>query len=99
MVEIPARVTIIAAPVACQDGVNDTWREVSAWAAKQLNNRFGEQVVLQYYDLFDPDCPPIPQDVRLPLVLVNDKLLSSGGKVSVPAIRKQLVGLGLTVII
>jgi len=32
----------------------------------------------------------------LPLVLVNGEVLSSGGKISVPAIRKRIEALGLT---
>jgi hypothetical protein len=46
-------------------------------------------------DLFDPACPPLPPDAQLPLVLVNAEVLSSGGKISVPAIRKRLEAFGL----
>lgn len=83
-------VQIIGAPIACSDGVKDTWREVAGWAAGQLKTRFNEDVLVQYYDLFDAACPAIPPGMQLPLVLVNGKVLSSGGKIRVPLIRKQV---------
>lgn len=86
----PVMVAIVGAPVACQEGVKDTWREVAGWAAGQLAARFGEGVQVHYYDLFDADCPPMPPQSQLPLVLVNGELLSSGGKISVPAIRRKI---------
>ena len=86
----PVLVHIIGAPVACGDGLKDPWREVAAWAAGQLKTRFGEDISVRYFDLFDSDCPPIPPAVQLPLVLVNGEVLSSGGKISVPLIRKHV---------
>lgn len=88
-------VQIIGAPIACSDGVKDSWREVAGWAARQLKTRFGEEVSVQYFDLFDDNCPPLPKGVQLPLVLVNGKVLSSGGKISVPLIRKQIEALSI----
>lgn len=90
----PAKVRIIGAPVACAEGVKDAWREVAAWAAEQLTARFGDAVQVQYLDLFEPACPPLPPGAQLPLVLVNDEVLSSGGKISIPVIRKRLEALG-----
>ena len=89
----PVSVQIIGAPIACKEGMRDTWREVAEWAAGQLNVRFGEAVHVQYYDLFDANCPPIPANTQLPLVLVNEDVLSSGGKISVPAIRRSIEAL------
>jgi disulfide oxidoreductase YuzD len=88
-------VQIVGAQVACAEGLKDTWREVAAWAAGQLENRFGEAVRVRYYDLFDPDCPPLPQEAKLPLVIVDGEVLSAGGKLSVPQIRRKLEALGL----
>lgn len=90
-----ATVHIVGAPVACADGVKDTWRDVAEWAAGQLTARFSGSVRVDYFDLFDPACPPLPSGAQLPLVLVNGEVLSSGGKISVPAIRRQLEALGL----
>ncbi|HEX2995058.1 MAG TPA: hypothetical protein VHP14_09540 [Anaerolineales bacterium] len=83
-------VQIIGAPIACSEGVKDSWREVAGWAAGQLKTRFGDEVSVQYYDLFDTSCPTIPPGSQLPLVLVNGEVLSSGGKISVPLIRKRV---------
>jgi hypothetical protein len=89
-------VHIIGAPVACAEGVKDTWRDVARHAADQLSARFGDRVCVRYFDLFDPDCPPLPDGAQLPLVLLNDEVLSSGGKISVPAIRKRVEALGIS---
>jgi hypothetical protein len=86
----PILVIIVGAPVACNDGVKDSWREVAKWTALQLRSRFGDQVQVQYFDLFDPECPMIPADSQLPLVLVNGTLVSTGGKISIPLIRKKI---------
>lgn len=83
-------VQIIGAPIACADGVKDTWREVAQWAAGQLTARFGDHVHVAYYDLFDPSAPPIPAGAQLPLVLVGGAMISQGAKVSIPAIRTRV---------
>ncbi len=91
-------VQIIGAPVACAEGVKDSWRDVAAWAADQLCRRFGDAIHVQYFDLFDADCPTLPPEAQLPLVLVNGEVLSSGSKISIPAIRKRLEMLGLVAV-
>jgi len=92
---MPIVVHIIGAPVACAEGMKDTWREVAAWAAGKLAARFSGSVRVDYFDLFDPACPPLPPGAQLPLVLVNGEVLSGGGKISAPAIRRRLEALGL----
>ena len=86
----PNVVQIVGAPVACSDGVKDAWREIAALAQTQLSRRFGDTVRVNYFDLFDPGCPPLPAGGQLPVVLVNGQLFSQGDKISIPAIRKQL---------
>lgn len=83
-------IQIIGAPIACKEGVKDSWRDVANWAAGQLKEHFGETVDAHYFDLFDADCPPMPNDARLPLVLVNHEVLSSGGKISMPVLRRKI---------
>jgi hypothetical protein len=83
-------VQIIGAPIACKEGVKDSWRDVAKWAADQLKGHFGEAVDARYFDLFDADCPPMPAEAQLPLVMVEGEVLSSGGKISVPAIRRKI---------
>ena len=87
-------VQIVGAPIACTDGVRDSWREVAVWVGRQLSARFGATVRVEYYDLFDPACPTLPEDAQLPLVLISGQVLSSGGKIAVPAIRRRLEELG-----
>jgi hypothetical protein len=86
----PVYVQIIGAPVACTTGTTDTWRSVAGYAAQQLAVRFGEYVRVAYHDLFDADCPPLPLDAHLPLVLVNGAVVSNGAKISVPQIRRAI---------
>ena len=83
-------VQIIGAPIACSSGVKDSWRETAKWAAGQLKTKFGDAVEIRYYDLFDADCPPMPAGSQLPLVTVAGEVVSNGGKISVPAIRKKI---------
>jgi len=90
-----AVVHIVGAPIACAEGVKDTWRDVAAWAGGQLKARYGDQVRVEYFDLFDPACPPLPPDAQLPLVLVNGAVISAGGKISIPAIHKRLETLNI----
>jgi hypothetical protein len=94
----PPFVQIIGAPIACADGLKDSWRETAQWAAGQLASRFGDSVRVEYFDLFDPGCPRVPEGAQLPLVLVNGRVVSSGGKISIPVIRKYLDGLGIPAI-
>jgi disulfide oxidoreductase YuzD len=90
MMDKPIEVIIVGAPVACAEGVKELWRDVAAWAGTQLQARFGDQVITRYFDLFDPACPPFPADSQLPVVFVNEKLVSSGGKISIPLIRQDI---------
>jgi hypothetical protein len=83
-------VQIIGAPIACKDGVKDSWRDIAKWAIGQLKGHFGEAVDAHYFDLFDADCPPMPNEAQLPLVLINGEILSSGGKISAPVIRRKV---------
>lgn len=93
----PVVVQIVGAPVACAEGLKDRWRQAAAWAAGQLRGQFGDTVRVDYYDLFDPACPALPPDAQLPLVLVNGEVLSSGGKIAIPVIRRRVEALGVTV--
>ena len=96
MMNKPILVKVIGVPVACKDGIKETWREVAEWAAGQLNTRYGDQVRLQYFDLFDPNCPTLPSESQLPAVFIYETLISSGGKISIPLICKKIEELGVT---
>ena len=87
-------VQIIGAKIACADGLKDSWREVAGWIARKLKARFGEAVQVHYYDLFDADCPSLPCGAQLPVVMVAGEIISTGGKISIPLLNKQIEGLG-----
>lgn len=86
-------VQIIGAPIACKGGVKDSWRVVAAWSAGQLAARFGDGVRVKYFDMFEPECPSLPEGAQLSLVLVNSMVVSSGEKISIPAIRRCIEGI------
>jgi len=96
--ENPIPVRIFGVRVACGDGSTDTWRQITDWTRRQLVRRFNERVTVAYYDLFSPEIDRFPEVLALvrdgrgqvPLVYVGDELLSWGGKVSVPAIRRRI---------
>lgn len=91
----PVRIQIVGAPVACAEGVKETWRDMGRYIATRLRERYGTMIEVIYHDLFDPACPPLPADAQLPLVLVDGVILTSGGKLSMPAIRRHLESLGV----
>jgi len=91
--EKPHLVQIVSVPISCSGEIKDTWREVAKWAGDQLHDLYGDVVQTRYYDLFDEECPDIPHNSHLPVVLVDGQLVSSGGKISVPAIRKKMAEL------
>jgi len=87
---VPIVVYVVGAPVACARDAKDTWRAATTWVASQLVAHFGEAVQVEYVDLFDPACPPLPPNAQLPMIYINGRLFSSGGKVNGPAIRAQI---------
>lgn len=88
-------VQIVGAPIACAEGVIDSWRTTAAWAADQLRVRYGAAVRVEYYDLFDPDVPVLPEQGALPVIIVDGIAIATGGKISIPAISRQLEAGGL----
>lgn len=86
----PVRIQIIGAPVACAEGIKETWRDLGLYLAGRLREQYGAAIEVAYYDLFDPACPPLPPNARLPLVIVDGDLLTNGDKLSMPAIRRRL---------
>jgi hypothetical protein len=95
----PAVIQIIGAPVACANGIQEAWRDLAAFTASKLAIYFDDAVRLEYYELFDPACPAIPENSQIPVILINGALFSSGGKISIPAIRRHLEALGLKTLI
>jgi hypothetical protein len=99
----PIVVHIFGAFTACKEGTTDAWRRTAAFARSVLRARFGERVVVEYHDLFSSEMDRFPEVLALvasgqgwvPLVFVGNELLSSGGNVSLPDVRRRLEALGL----
>lgn len=51
---------------------------------------------VHYFNLFDMGCQPFLLAAQLPLDLVDGKVLSCGGKISLPALRSRLESAGLS---
>lgn len=85
-----ATVQIIGSQIACKDSLKDSWRETAEWTARQIKARYGDTVRVEYFDLFDTGCPPLPEGSQLPVVMINGEVISNGGNISIPAIRKKL---------
>lgn len=101
----PIPVRIFGTPtVDCASVSTDRWREAAHWARGQLESRFGQQVSVEYYDLFSSEMDGFPEVLSLvaagqgqvPLVFLDGELLSSGGKISVPDIRRALEAKGVS---
>jgi len=91
-------VRIFGTLAACSTGVTDGWRDTATMIAGQLVGRFGDQVIVEYFDLFGPEMDSFTdvlaavsqQSLMLPLVYINDELFSSGGKINGPSIRRRI---------
>ncbi len=86
----PVLVQIIGAPIACEDGVKKSWRGVAHYVSCQMKGYFDEAVQVKYYDVFDADCPSMPDGTKLPLVLVNGEVTSRGKKICLPHLRRKI---------
>lgn len=101
---VSVRVFGVPTTSGCDCGTNSgTWRDATDWVARSLKTRFGDQVRVEYYDLFLDALDAFPQvmeivargDAKPPLVFIGDELLSTGERISGPAIRRRLEALGL----
>jgi hypothetical protein len=88
-------VEIVGVPVACGDGIKESWREIASWVSRELDRAFGEAVRVQYHDLFEAGCPILPEGAKLPIVLIDGEPITVGGKISLPAIRTALGNRGV----
>ena len=97
-------VRVFGVPTADACGSREGWRAATDWVARSLASHFGDQVKVEYIDLFSDQADQYPVATELvasgkaspPLVFVGDELLMSGGKISGPAIRRRLEAIGLT---
>ena len=90
-----AEIQITGSLIACSQGVRDDWRDLAEWLRSKMTALYGDQVAVKYFDIFDPDCPSLPPDAKLPVVKINEEVLSMGGKISMTLIRKKIESLGI----
>ena len=88
-------IQIIGSLIACSGGVRDDWRKITKWLERNLKTVYGDQILVEYFDLFDDNSPGIPIGAKLPAVIINGEVLSVGEKISVPKIRKHLESYGI----
>lgn len=88
----PVTIQVVGSPIACSEGIRDDWRHITDWLASKLDAMYGDLVHVQYFDIFDENCPAMPTNAKLPLVKVNEQILSMGEKISLPLIRKHIAG-------
>ncbi len=90
-----ATIQIIGSLTACSEGVRDDWRKITKWLERNLKTVYGDQVLVEYFDLFDDNSPSIPISAKLPTVIINGEVFSMGEKISVPKIRKYIESYGI----
>lgn len=86
---------IIGSLIACSEGVRDDWRQIAHWLSEKMTTQYGSQVEVRYYDLFEEPKPELPENAKLPVVMINRKVISQGDKISIPKIRNELHKMGL----
>ena len=92
-----AVIKVFALPMeACDPG--KTWKAAFQHLAKRLYERYGNRIEMEFIELFSPesfryaDIMKMVEEaqVKPPYVMVNDRLIASGGKLSERAIRQAL---------
>ncbi len=91
----PVQVAIVTAPDATCGGA--TWSGAVEMIRSRLVRRFGEGVRVEHVTLFSPrffEMAPVVESVQagseLPIVVVGEKVVSRGGKLSEPKIAEAL---------
>ena len=88
----------------CDGGTQSgTWRDATEWVARSLKTHFGEQVRVEYFDLFLDALDAFPQvldlvtrgEAKPPLVFIDDELLSTGERISGQGLRRRIEALRL----
>lgn len=89
-------------PVAgCKPG--KSWQDAANFVKKLLTLKFGEYVDVEYIEFLPPKWKEFPEIIdlinkgqaKIPIITVNDIVISAGGKVNVSQIEKYLLNMGL----
>lgn len=94
-------VRIFTAPDAsCGTGM--TWAAAVGFVRERLGRRFGERVVVEHIEVFSQRSFEFPgvleaiqQGGQLPIVLVGDRIVSRGGKLSESRIAREVEAQGV----
>lgn len=102
MILEPTLVQIFTAPSA-SCGRGGTWVSAAALIGERLRRRFGPAVVVEHLELFSQrsfEFPAVLEAIQhgaeLPIVLVGDRIISEGGKLSESRIARAIEALGAT---
>jgi hypothetical protein len=93
------QVRVFAAPDAsCGHGM--TWSAASAFIGERLKRRFGEGVDVEHIEMFSPRSFEFPGVLaaieagrKLPVVMVGDRIVSQGRRLSESIIRQAIEAL------
>jgi disulfide oxidoreductase YuzD len=95
-------VRIFGIPVAgCKPG--KTWRDAANLAKNWLILRFGSKVEIEYIEFLPPRWKDFPKVIeminkgkaKIPIIMVNDEVISTGSKVNISQIEKYLLNMGV----
>lgn len=98
----PIQVRVAVLAVSCGSCAGKpTWESAAAVLRCQLQRRFGESVTVEYIELFSPRSLELPrilqgigdESLRLPVVLVNGEVLTSGTKLNEAAVARRIAQL------
>ena len=92
-----ATIKIFAMPMEACDP-RKTWKAAFQHLAKRLYERYGDLIEMEFIEIFSPesfrylDIMKMVEEVQAkpPYVMIDDRLISSGGKLSEPAIHQTL---------
>ena len=91
-------VLIVGLPAAATCPPQKTWRAAAGFVTQRLHAQFGEDVAVEYVDLFSPEMAGHPDvETRIatdglvpPVVVVDGSVLSGGGKLNISAIERAV---------
>lgn len=96
-------VIILAPPMAeCKPGVQ-SWRDAAAIAAEYIESRYGKQISVEFVEMFSPDSFLRPEllniverdTLHLPVVFIDNRVITSGGKIDLSAIWNAIEQSGI----
>ena len=91
-------VLIVGLPSAATCPPEKTWRSAAGFVAQRLNARFGDEVAMEYVDLFSPEMSEhadveariAEEGLMPPIVMVDGVVLPAAGKLNVSAIERAV---------